>query len=487
MAPFAPNREEAPARGWRMPSRTPPRPVIFLAAAIMIAAGTWGARALSATPTPRAVQAPAAGSTPVPRSSALPVTPPDSVPGAGVDAGVDGPTATAALDKAIGVWTANLRDDPEDFVSAQNLALDYYTRGRLTGNVDDYDRAKRAIDLSLGVYPDDPGAKTMGALLQYTLHDFAGSLATAQAVFSADATQLQALATIGDDQLELGEYGSAGATFASLDEAAPGAAVTARRAHLASLEGRDDDAARLAARAAAEAHAEGADGSGLSFYEYLVGYIAFQAGRLEDADAAFGRALADWPGSYLALEGRARVRAAQGRTVDAAALYRKAIAIVPQPQFLAGLGDLYALGGDAKAAEQQYAEVRFIARLESLQAQVLNRQLVLFDVNHGENLVGALSMAERELAVRKDVYGWDAYAWALLANGRAVEARAAMRQALDMGTHDALLDYHAGVIAHAVGDDATARAELHTALSLNPGFDLLQAQKARQLLAALGS
>lgn len=325
----------------------------------------------------------------------------------------------------------------------------------------------------------------MQALLSYTLHDFAGSLRLAQTLYDADHSQLPALATIGDDQLELGRYAAAGETFAALQQAQPGAAVTARLAHLAAIEGRDAEAATLAAQAVSEAKASGADAASLAFYPYLQGFIAFQAGDLALAGAAYQAALADWPGSYLALEGLARVRAAQGQTDAAIGLLQRAIAIVPQPQSLSELGDLYALTGRPVLAEQQYATVRAIAGLQALQAQVFNRQLVLFDVNHGRSLAEALSLAQRELAVRQDVYGWDADAWALLANGRAAEAESAMREALSQGTHDSLLDYHAGMIAHALGDDAQAASLLRSALERNAGFDPLQATRARALLATI--
>jgi tetratricopeptide (TPR) repeat protein len=263
--------------------------------------------------------------------------------------------------------------------------------------------------------------------------------------------------------------------------------VTARLARLASLQGRDADATALAARAATEARNEGTDGSSLAFYGYLQGYLAFQAGKLAAAGTHYEDALTDWPGSYLALEGLAKVRAAQGRRDEAIQLYGRAIAIVPQPEFLAGLGDLYQLAGDTRRAEQQYATVRAIAKLQAVQAQLFNRQLVLFDVNHGQDVSGALGLAERELKVRPDVYGWDAYAWALLANGRAAEADAAMRHAVALGTHDALLSYHGGMIAHALHDDASARAKLGEALALNAGFDPLQSARARDVLATLSS
>jgi tetratricopeptide (TPR) repeat protein len=149
------------------------------------------------------------------------------------------------------------------------------------------------------------------------------------------------------------------------------------------------------------------------------------------------------------------------------------------------LGDLYQLTGESKLAEQQYATVRAIARLAAINKQVYNRQLVLFDANHGVNLAEALDLAEQELAVRKDTYGYDAYAWALLANGRAAEADEAMAHALSLGTRDAQLLYHAGMIAQALGDQARARTLLSDALALNPGFDPLQAVRARAALEEL--
>ncbi len=126
-----------------------------------------------------------------------------------------------------------------------------------------------------------------------------------------------------------------------------------------------------------------------------------------------------------------------------------------------------------------------IARLQGDGGLVYNRQLVLFDVNHGRDLAEALTLAERELADRKDAYGYDAYAWALLANGRAAEADAAIGQALATGARDAMLLYHAGEIAHAVGDDARARNLLDQALAIRGALDPLAASRAATTLASL--
>lgn len=477
-------------------SHRPLRPLLFVVAALAVAGATYGADRVGLLHGSTTLQVGTSTSSIAPPAATLPdgigvqggggVAPvtPDAPTG---PIGASGVATTQDLDRAIGVWTANLQRDPADFISAQNLGVVYYTRGRLTGSADDYARAREAVDAGLAAYPDDRAAQTLKALLLYTLHDFDGSLRAAQAIVGADPDQLQALATVGDSQLELGRYDAAAATFATLDKAQPGAAVTARLARLASLRGHDADATTLARRARQEAVAEGSEGTSLAFYDYLIGYLAFQAGQLDAAAAGHQAALQDWPGSYLALEGLAKVRAAQDRVPEAIELYRRAIAIVPQPEFLSGLGDLYAIQGDAADAARQYATVRAIARLQALQAQLFNRQLVLFQVNHDEDVAAALAMADRELEVRRDVYAWDADAWALLANGRAADADVAMRNALALGGHDPLLAYHAGMIAHALGDDVRARMYLTAALETNPGFDPLQAAHARSTLAGLST
>ncbi len=397
-------------------------------------------------------------------------------------------TATVAaldqIDHSIRPWSANLAANDRDFISATNLGLLYHARGRLTGDVGDFGRALDATARALAIDPTYVPARTLNALLLQVTHDFAGALSAARALLAEDPRQAQALATLGDAQLELGEYAKASDSFDELATLSPGPAVTARLAHLAWLRGDGTRAATLA-RQAYDAAAAGQTGPGLAWYAYLAGTIAFGEGDLPAAEAWFGSAATDWPDSHLVLAGRARVAAAQGRTEDAIELYRRAIAIAPQPDALAALGDLYRLTGRDALADQQYATVRAIAKLAAINRQVYNRQLVLFDVNHGVNLAEALDLATRELALRRDVYGYDAYAWALLANGRATEAGAAMAHALSLGTRDAQLYYHAGLIARAVGDDARARRLLSSALELNPGFDPLQAVHARAALEEL--
>jgi tetratricopeptide (TPR) repeat protein len=451
---------------WRRPRR-----LLLLGAAILVVAGTYVVGVVRNPP------APAPQSAGVEPAAAVPA--PDGLP-------LEVSRSLDQIDRAIRVWSGNVSRDDKDFLSATQLGDLYYSRARLTGDVDDYRRAKEAVDVGLAAYPAEAEALLLRAQLLFATHDFVGAHQAAQAILKADPDQLAALATVGDAELETGQYAAAAQSFSRLAAKAPGPAVTARLAHLAALRGEVGEADALAARAIREANAAGATPVDRSWYEYLAGYLALQFGELPLAERQFRAATVDWPGSFLALAGLAHTRAAQGATDEAIGLYKRAIAIVPQPEFLAALGDLYQIKGNSQEAKAQYATVRAIAKLSAAQAQLYNRQLVLFDANHGHNLAEVLALAARELASRKDVYGWDAYAWALYANGRYGEAAKAMRSARAIGTVDPLLDYHDGMIDAALGRTSQARALLSAALARNPGFDPLQAQRARTTLGQLG-
>jgi tetratricopeptide (TPR) repeat protein len=449
------------------------RPAAVVIAALVITIGTYAGSSLLGQPATHPIsQAPAVG------AAAAPLEPAD---------GPSGVTATslAVLDHDIALWTANVAKNTHDFLSATTLGSLYDARGRLTGDVGDYLRAETALDRSLAIVPADIGARILHARLRQTMHDFPAALHEAQAILKDDPTQMQALATLGDAKLELGDYDGAGAAFTTLATRAPGPAVTARLSRLAFLHGDTGSAGTLAGRAYDEALAAGQTDAGLGWYAYVAGTVAIAAGTPTEAAAWFDKALSAWPDSYLALAGRARAEAALGQTDAAIASYRAAIAVAPQPDSLTFLGDLYALAGRTKLADDQYSTVEAIAHLATINQQVYNRQIVLFSVNHGRDLAAALTLATQELAVRTDVYGYDAYAWALLANGRAADADAAMRQALTLGTEDAVLWYHAGVIAAAVGDGPRARTLLSDALALPGALDPLAASRATTALAAL--
>jgi tetratricopeptide (TPR) repeat protein len=395
------------------------------------------------------------------------------------------------IDGAIAVWTGNLERDSADFIAAIHLSEIYLTRASTTGQTADYDRALDAVGRALAIDASLVPARLLNAQVLFAIHDFAGAQATAEALLVDQPGLPQAVATLGDARLEQGDYAGAAEAYDRLSVAVGGAPVVARQARLASLTGSLATARELAAEAARLATADadtdpGTDPVSRAWYHVLGGALAFQAGDVSAAQSLYQAALVEWPTSAPARVGAARALAALGDSEGAIQLYEQAAALYPQPETLAALGDLYALTGRADEAATRHEQVRALAAIDD-EAGLFNRGVILFLANHAERPAEAVALAAADLETRKDVYGWDAYAWALYANGQYEEADAAIIHARAQGTEDAVLDYHAGMIAAALGRDADAQRLLEAALARNPTFDQLQAPAARATLDSLAT
>ncbi|MGQ0539491.1 MAG: hypothetical protein ACT4R6_11120, partial [Gemmatimonadaceae bacterium] len=143
--------------------------------------------------------------------------------------------------------------------------------------------------------------------------------------------------------------------------------------------------------------------------------------------------------------------------------------------------DALAALGDSAAAMARWAAAE---RMAQENPEPFNRQWTLFRLEHGIALAATRELLEREIAVRRDVYGWDQLAWARYLTGDTDGAAQAMREALRIGTQDAGLYYHAALIARAQGDRALSDAWLARALALNPSFHHRFAEQARALAGA---
>ncbi len=389
------------------------------------------------------------------------------------------PSSIASTDEAIAFFEGRVQRDPLDFISYASLGRMHLRRGQETGDVDAYLRAEAGFERALELQPGYPSARAYLASTYFSQHRFEEALALSRDVYDASPDSLQGLATMGDAYLELGRYDEAGDAYFELLRLEPAPAVLSRLSHLAHLNGDTDEALELLSRAAQEEADSGQPKESVAWYLARLGALRFGAGKLEEAAKHYQASLDALDGYHVALAGLGKVRAAQGRYDKAIALYERAVSIVPEPASLAALGDLYARAGDAERARLQYDTVGVIARLAAINRQVYNRELVLFYADHEINLAEALALAEREIAVRKDIYGYDALAWALYKNGRVEEAADAIVEALRLGTQDASLYYHAGMIYRGLGDAEQARSYLSRALAINPGFSVLQAEQAR--------
>jgi tetratricopeptide (TPR) repeat protein len=213
-----------------------------------------------------------------------------------------------------------------------------------------------------------------------------------------------------------------------------------------------------------------------------LGHMYFKTGHWNEAEAAYQKAIETFPSTHAAHAGLASVKAAKGEIQAAIEAYKKAQSITPMVQYAAALYDLYELAGDKNQTRMQADTIDMVAKLERAANQKANRTLALVYANQDRNLPYALELAQADFEIRKDVYTFDALAWALYKNGRLEEANKMSSEALKTGAPEAVFHYHAGVIAHALGDEARSTEELKKALQLNPAFDVRQTAIARSLL-----
>jgi tetratricopeptide (TPR) repeat protein len=262
------------------------------------------------------------------------------------------------------------------------------------------------------------------------------------------------------------------------------ASLATRQSRLAELKGKSKDALHLMERAAEEERRARVSKEGGVWYQVRLGDLHFNAGHVEEAARHYEAARKILPKSAPALAGLGRVRAAQGKYEEAIELFREAVQVNPECSMLATLSDLYVKVGNEGLAQILRNKLDQTATLKE---DAYNRELALYFANHDYKLALALELAERDFAARKDIYAYDTLAWALYKNNRLDEALKAMTEALKLGTQDASLFYHAGMIHDRLGHKEQARGYLERALALNPHFSILLADRARQTLAALAA
>jgi tetratricopeptide (TPR) repeat protein len=329
--------------------------------------------------------------------------------------------------------------------------------------------------------PASTGTQALEATVLQATHDFAGALALVQSILAKEPGNVDALAVQGDAQVELGRLADAAATYRTIERLLPGPALDAREARLAWLTGDATRAIRLATKAR-DGAAESTT-SDPSFYEAQLGEMERLTGHPEAARAACQAALAVRPSNQLAMLGLARLDAFAGNDAAAIGELRKAAAIAPRPETLGLLVDLLSRDGKASQATDDAATIHAIEQLGGTAAQLFDRQITGFELDHGEATQTVLDRARAAAAIRPDAAGLDTVAWAAFRLGNLATARAESDRALATGSIDARILYHAGAIAIATGETSRGRGLVQRAVDLGPALDPLDHAAAQALLA----
>ena len=383
--------------------------------------------------------------------------------------GLAAATGVAAVDPTavtLRFLEQRVKSDPMDSIAQNRLSWVYIEEMRQSGDLGFLDRASRAARASLEAVPEaqNTGGLVALAMAQFESHNFCDALALARKANAIDPGNAGALATIGDAELELGDYAEAERTYAGLQDYEEAPSLLARFARLNEIKGDNQAAIALLQDAVAAGNTE--------WYHIRLGEIFFRTGQFEEAQREYEAAQNLAPEHFLVLEHVAELRAAQGRYAEAIRLYEQVISRVPRPDYFQALGDVYLYMGKPAEAKPWYDKARagYLKSVEQGNAHFLHH-LAGFYSDSVENPAEALRWAKKDMEVRHSVYAHEALAWAYYKNGDFVAAMSEITQALAMGTRDAHLLFHASMIYSRAGQLDRGGALLKQALEVNPRYN----------------
>ena len=357
-------------------------------------------------------------------------------------------------------------------------------KGRETADAAYCTRAEAAYREALKIDPKKLDGLIGMAWVNGVRHEFEASIEWARKALAVDAQNQAAFGLIGDAAVEMGDYDGAFQQYQKMLDSRPDLSSYSRSAHLLQVTGDSRRATWLMSKAI---DTGSPFGENTAWCRSQLALIYFQQGAYMPAEQILTEGLARVPNDYRLLAAMGKVKAAMKNYDAAIDSYRKSIAIAPQQDVVAALGDVLAVAGHQAEADKEYAMVETIARLNKANGIKGDMLTARFYADHDTHLAQALKMAEEEYATRKNVYQADTLAWCLFKNGRVEEARKMIRVALSRHTPEAMFYFHQGVIEAKAGDKGAAQIAFYTASSLSPSFDVIEAPMANKIMADLGS
>lgn len=385
-------------------------------------------------------------------------------------------------DQRITAYQRQVAADPDNSAPQIWLAYAYVQKTRETTDFNYLNRATKIVN-DIEAHGKNYDAQRIRNIIELNWHHFAAVAASARQMAQEVPHDPKNWAALGDALMEIGDYDGAREAFLQMITLRRSLPSYNRMAYYMFETGRIPNGIALMKEAIHIGSKKYPENVAWCWVE--LGKMDFKIGNLQEADDAYRAAIEKFPAGHAAYAGLAQVEAAEGKLPEAIADYKRAQSIVPMPQYAGALADLYEMTERPAEAKQQKDLIDLQVKLEAAANQKANRTLALLLSNEDREPAEALALAQEDFKARQDIFTYDALAWAQYKNKNYNEAKKASDAALKLGAPEAMLHYHAGMIAYAMGDAARAKTELGAAEKLNLNFDVKQGLIARQTLKEL--
>jgi tetratricopeptide (TPR) repeat protein len=362
------------------------------------------------------------------------------------------------------------------------LATAYMHKARETGDGAYYRRAEVACKKALELDPKHYGAVRLVSWIYSGQHRFREALVAARRALEVDPGDPWNYGTLGDALVELGEYQEGAKAYQKMVDLRPDVNAYTRAAHIRELYGDPQGAIEIMGMAVRAASSRDREHS--AWCRVQLGHLLFNSARLEDAQGQYQAALQIFPEYHFALAGMGKVRAAQDKFEQAIQYYQESIDSLPTHEAVAALADLFTYLKQPEEAARQFELLETLEQINRASGVLPESQTALFYADYDHKLDEALRIARQQASARRDVRTLDTLAWVLFKNGYYEEALSASKRAMRLGTKDALMSYHYGMIQAKLGRDQEATAAFQQALHINPYFHLRHSEQARTALEA---
>jgi tetratricopeptide (TPR) repeat protein len=353
-----------------------------------------------------------------------------------------------SLDNKIAKFQAKLKTTNRAEPIIVQLGWAFVAKARVSSDPGFYKLAELCAHAADSEIATDPDAMLLRGHIAHALHRFSEAEAIGRKLTRETRPSWESFALLGDGLMEQGNLAEAIEAYQRMIDIRPCLQTYARVAHIRWLKGDLKGAAELMTTAVEESSERDPEPAAWA-YTRLATY-QLQAGNTADAARSLNRAtdfLPDYPGALLI---RAKLLASNNKFAEALPILERAIQQSPLPEYQWMLADAAQIAGEKELAAKTEDALRMRGKSED------SRSFSLFLASRHETTKLALELAQEELNNRRDVFTYDAVAWAALANGDAAQAQKNIEHALSEGTIDARLFCHAGQIALANGEKKNA-------------------------------
>ncbi len=393
-----------------------------------------------------------------------------------------GTGAQKGANEQIRYYRTNLAKDPKHWPSYAGLGVAYLLKARETDDFSYYAKAEKALKRSQELQPNYDALRYLGAVC-VAQHRFKEGIKYGLQTVETWPSDTQSYVFLDDAYLGIGDYESAAQVVQKMLAIKADFYALNHSARLRHIRGDVDEAIQEMQRALTMASQDEMSQALAPWCSVQLGSYYFGRGDLEKAEGSYQKALTASPNYTLGVEHLAELRTAQKKYPEAIELYQRLLKRRGNAAWQAALADLYAQSGHAGEARRLLRETETAYRRAIAAGRVdYYRHLARLYLDHDQRLPEALSLAQKDLDVRHDVYAYDMLAWAYYKTERYQDAAKSIQEALRWGTKDAELFFHAGMIYYRSSDIPKAKDYLQRALTTNPYFNQAQAETARTIL-----